>query len=135
MTDSSEEPLWVSRAAIEAAHANQIREHGGQPGIRDPGLLESALARPRHRWSFEPECDLATLAASLGLGLIKNHPFLDGNKRAGLVAMNMFLILNGQELEAPEPAVVEAIIRVADGSLHEEGLAAWIRSVAVSFTP
>jgi death-on-curing protein len=134
VTDSPEEPIWISRAAIEAAHADQVREHGGQLGIRDPGLLESALARPRHRWNFEPECDLAALAGSLGFGLIKNHPFLDGNKRAGLVAMNMFLILNGQEIEAPEPAVVDAIRSVADGSLDEEGLVAWVRSAVVPFT-
>jgi len=129
---SEPEPTWLSRAAVEAAQADQIRTHGGQPGIRDAGLLDSALARPRHRWSFEhpdPGCDLADLAASLGLGIIKNHPFLDGNKRAGLVAMNMFLILNGQEIDAPEPAVVDVIVRVADGSLDEAGLGEWIRSV------
>ena len=90
---------------VEAAHHDQVEEHGGLHGIRDYGLLESALARPRHRWSFEPETDLPSLAASYGFGLVNNHPLLDGNKRIGFVAMNIFLLINGQEIEAPEPEV------------------------------
>jgi death-on-curing protein len=71
-----DEPTWLSRAMVEAAHHDQVREHGGLLGVRDDGLFESALARPRHRWSFEPETDLPSLAASYGFGLVKNHPFL-----------------------------------------------------------
>lgn len=132
--DRSEEPTWIPRHAIEAAHAAQVREHGGQLGLRDEGLLESALARPRNRRHSEESVALAFLAASYGYGLAKNHPFLDGNKRIALVAMNMFLILNGHEIEAEEPEVVDAMIRVADGRLDEDGLARWLESVIVPLT-
>ena len=118
---------------VEAAHHDQVREHGGLFGLRDDGLLESALARPRHRWSFEPETDLPSLAAGYGFGLIKNHPFLDGNKRIGFVAMNMFLLVNGFEIEAPEPEVIAIMLRIASGSLDESGLVEWLRSVIVPF--
>ena len=101
--------------------------------MRDDGLLESALARPRHRWSLEPETDLASLAASYGFGLTTNHPFLDGNKRIGFVAMNMFLLMNGSEIEAPEPEVISVMLQVADGTLDEAGLVAWVRSVLMPF--
>jgi death on curing protein len=127
------EPTWLTRAMVEAAHFDQVREHGGLLGVRDDGLLESALARPRHRWSFEPEADVSSLAASYGFGLSTNHPFLDGNKRIGFVAMNMFLLMNGWEIEAPEPEVIGVMLQVADGTLHEAGLVAWVRSVVVPF--
>ena len=130
MTD----PSWLTRTMIEAAHYDQVREHGGLLGVRDDGLLESALARPRHRWSFEPEADLPSLAASYGFGLIKNHPFLDGNKRIGFVAMNMFLLVNGFEVEAPEPEVIAVMLQVASGTLNESGLGEWLRSVVVPFS-
>jgi death on curing protein len=130
-----EEPTWVPRTAIEAAHADQIRAHGGQLGLRDEGLLDSAIARAQNRWRYEPDSDLATLAAAYGYGLIKNHPFLDGNKRIGFVTANMFLILNGHEIEAPEPQVVDITLRVADGSLEETEFATWIRSVLVPYGP
>ena len=119
---------------VEAAHYDQIREHGGPLGVRDDGLLESALARPRHRWSFEPETDLPSLAASYGFGLIKNHPYLDGNKRIGFVAMNMFLLVNGFEVEAPEPEVIAVMLQVASGTLDEAGLGEWLRSVVVPYS-
>ena len=119
---------------VEAAHSDQVREHGGLLGVRDDGLLESALARPRHRWSFEPQADLASLAASYGFGLTKNHPFMDGNKRIGFVAMNMFLLVNGYEIEAPEPEIIAVMLQVADGALNESGLVDWLRSVVIPFT-
>jgi death-on-curing protein len=119
---------------VEAAHYDQVREHGGLLGVWDDGLLESALARPRHRWSFEPETDLPYLAASYGFGPIKNHPFLDGNKRIGFVAMNMFLLVNGFEVEAPEPEVIAVMLQVASGTLNESGLGEWLRSVIVLFS-
>lgn len=127
------EPTWLSRAVVEAAHAGQVREHGGQLGIRDRGLLDPTLARPRHRWNVAPDSGLARLAASYGFGLIKNHPFLGGNKRIGLVAMNMFLILNGHEIDAPEPQAVDVILAVAEGVLDESGLAEGVRSAMVPY--
>ena len=118
---------------VEAAHHDQVQEHGGLLGVRDEGLLESALARPRHRWSFDPGTDLHSLAASYGFGLIKNHPFLDGNKRIGFVAVNMFLLINGFEIEAPEPEVIAVMLQVAEGTLDELDLVEWLRSVVVPF--
>jgi death-on-curing protein len=128
-----DEPLWLSRPVIEALHVDQVREHGGQLGLRDPGLLESALARPQHVWAYEADADLATLAAEYGFGLAKNHAFLDGNKRVAFVATNVFLILNGFEIEAPEPEVVDAMLRVADGRMSRARFAAWIRTAMVPF--
>jgi len=130
-----EEPAWVPRTAIEAAHADQIRAHGGRIGLRDEGLLDSAIARAQNRWRYEPDSALATLAAAYGYGLIKNHPFLDGNKRIGFVTANMFLILNGHEIEAHEPQVVDITLRVAEGSIDETEFATWIRSVLVPYGP
>ncbi|HUH13362.1 MAG TPA: type II toxin-antitoxin system death-on-curing family toxin [Longimicrobiales bacterium] len=121
------EPIWLTRAIVEALHAVQVREHGGQLGLRDEGLLESALARPRNVWSYQPDADLTLLAAEYGYGLAKNHAFLDGNKRIAFVAMNVLLILNGYEIDAPEPEVVERMLEVADGRLPLEGLGEWIR--------
>lgn len=122
-----EEPIWLTRAIVEAIHGEQILEHGGSLGLRDEGLLESALARPRNRWEYEPESDLATLAAACGFGIARNHPFVDGNKRAALVAVYTFLWVNGLELEAPEPEVYSMILGLADGSNSEDTLANWIR--------
>jgi death on curing protein len=131
VTGAPQEPIWLPRAAVEAAHADQIRTHGGQLGLRDQGLLDSALSRPRYRWLYEDGSDIAELAASYGFGLVKNHPFVDGNKRIAFIAANMFLIVNGYEIQAPEPAVVLAMMQAADGSLGEPELAAWIRSVLI----
>jgi death-on-curing protein len=128
-----EEPLWLDRSIVEALHAAQIREHGGQPGIRDEGLFESALARPRNVWSYDDSVDLAVLAAEYGYGLAKNHAFLDGNKRIGLVAANVFLLLNGFEIDAPEPEAVDVMLGVAAGSINSEEFAVWIRSRIVPF--
>lgn len=93
------------------------------------------MARPQNRWRYEPDSDLPTLAAAYGYGLIRNHPFVDGNKRIGFVTANMFLILNGHEIEAHEPQVVDIILRLADGSLDETEFATWIRSVLVPYGP
>lgn len=131
MSQLAKEPIWLPRLAVEVAHADQIRTHCGQLGLRDEALLESALTRTRQRWSYDPEANLADLAAAYGFGLVKNHPFLDGNKRIGFVAMNMFLVLNGEEIETPEPEVVERILGVAAGAVDEVALAAWVRSVII----
>lgn len=128
------EPVWLSRAVVEFLHREQVREHGGALKARDEGLLESALARPRQRLTYEPASDLSALAASYGYGLIMNHPFLDGNKRIGFVAMNVFLILNGFEIDVPEAEAVDTVLLVADNRMDEEGLAEWLRRVVVPAT-
>jgi len=128
-----DEPLWLNRTIIEALHADQVREHGGQLGMRDPGLLDSALARPQHVWAYDADADLAKLAAEYGFGLAKNHAFLDGNKRVALAATNVFLILNGFEIEASEPEVASTMLRLADGRLSRSRFAEWIRRHLVPY--
>lgn len=121
------EPVWLTRLIIEALHDRLIREYGGSPGVRDEGLIESALARPRQKWAYTETADLSLLAAAYAFGLAKNHGFVDGNKRIGATAMGVFLGLNGLELEAPEPELVAAITAVAAGEWTEDHLAVWIR--------
>jgi death on curing protein len=129
-----DEPLWLNRMIVEAIHADQVREHGGQAGLRDEGLLESALARPRHVWSCVPDAGLPRLAGEYGFGLARNHAFLDGNKRAAFVAMNVFLILNGYEIETAEAEAVDVMLRLAAGSLDLDGLVQWIEAVVVPYS-
>jgi len=122
------EPRWLSRVVVDAIHNDQLREHGGLPGIRDENVLESALARPQHKWQYAEETDLASLAAAYGLGLVKNHPYRDGNKRVGLLAMVTFLGINGYDLKATDVEVVTEILALADSRVSEEELADWIRT-------
>jgi death on curing protein len=122
------EPVWLARLVVDAVHIDQIREHGGLPGIRDENALESALARPRQRWQYDPNVDTGAVAAAYAFGLVNNHPYRDGNKRIGFLAMVTFLGINGFDFDAPEPEVVTRILMLADGSLSEEQLAEWIRS-------
>ena len=126
----ADEPLWLTRVAVEAMHHDQLQEHGGLPGLRDENALESALARPRQRWAYEPASDLAALAAAYGYGLTTNHSFNDGNKRIAFLAMVVFLGINGVELDALEEEVVAVMLDLASGKLGEEGLAAWVRARA-----
>jgi len=122
------EPTWVPRLVVNAVHLDQIRAHGGLAGLRDEHALESALARPRQRWNYEPASDLATLAAGYGYGLCRNHPFRDGNKRVAFITMVVFLRLNGLKFDAPEPEVVTAMQAVASGTSTEAELADWLRA-------
>jgi len=115
---------------LDVLHDAQLREHGGSPGTRDEGLLESALARPQHKFAYAKRPDLATLAAAYAFGLARNHGYVDGNKRTAFMAAYVFLGLNGHDLEAEEPDVVTTMERVADGRLPEKGLADWIRARA-----
>ena len=112
---------------LQAIHEAQTREHGGSPGIRDEGLLGSALARPRHKFAYGSQTDLAVLAAAYAFGLAKNHGFVDGNKRVAFMAAYVFLGLNGQDLDAAEPDLVTVMEHVAAGRLTEAALAKWIR--------
>jgi death on curing protein len=106
---------------------DQIREHGGLPGIRDENLLESALARSQQKWRYADRIDLPMLAAACAYGLVKDHPYRDGNKRIGFLAMVTFLGVNGYEFSATDAEVVAEILALADGSVSEEALADWIR--------
>ena len=109
-----------------ALHAQVLAEHGGREGVRDRAMLESALARPRNRFAYG-KTGLAALAAAYGFGLCRNHPFVDGNKRVALAAMDVFLQLQGRELVAPEPEVARTILALAAGRLTEAKLEAWVR--------
>ncbi len=120
------EPRWPSLTVILAIHSDQIREHGGSLGLRDRGLLESALARPENLIHDRPESDECALAASLGFGIAQNHPFID-DKRVAFQAMFVFLGLNGLRIESDEPEVVGTMLSLAAGDLDEAGLAAWLQ--------
>jgi death on curing protein len=121
------QPQWLSRTVVDAIHHDQIREHGGLPGIRDENVLESALARPKQKWHYADRTDLPMLAAAYAFGFVKNHPYRDGNKRIGFLATATFLGLNGHDLVASDAEVVGEIPALADGSAAEEALADWIR--------
>ena len=119
------DPIWVALDVILAIHDEQLAEHGGQPGVRDQGLLESALSRPRHQLEYG-EPSIPRLAASYTFGISRNHPFLDGNKRTSLVVAELFLELNGYALTASDSQCVTTFLQLAAGDLSEEQLAEWI---------
>ena len=121
------EPKWLTQPLIRAIHSDQVRAHGGSLGLRDRGLLESALARPVNRLQDSPDSDLCDLAAAYGFGIARYHPFVDGNKRVAFQAMYVFLGLNGLGIEAAEEDVVDRILRLARGDLEEQDLADWLR--------
>jgi len=123
--------VWIDPAVLDAVHEEQLAEHGGAPGVRDVGLFESALARPRNLSAYG-DPDAAALAAAYGHGLARNHPFIDGNKRTAFVAVELFLALNGLELQASDEDCVMTILALAAGELTEERFADWIRSHVVS---
>lgn len=126
MTAANEQWVWLSMRMIHAAHDEQLVEHGGPGGLRDEGLLASALARPQHRALYESP-DAATLAASYAFAIARNHPFVDGNKRTAFIAMELFLDLNGFELNATDEECVLVMLGLAAGQLDEDVLAKWIR--------
>ena len=120
--------VWILDEIVLAVHDEQLAEHGGLPGIRDPGAVQSALARPRNLASYEECDDIAQLAAAYAYGIARNHGFADGNKRTALVIADLFLMLNGYELTSLPAENVLTILAVADGSMPEEELVAWVRS-------
>ena len=120
---------WIDRRALELLHDESLAEHGGSSGLRDEGLLESALARPQNLLAYG-EPDFADLAAAYGVGLVKNHPFVDGNKRAGFLSVGLFLGLNRYRLHATQVDATLAMLALAAGDLDERAFAAWIRAHA-----
>lgn len=122
------EPKWLTRQMVLAIHAEAVWHFGGLSGTRDEALLESALERPRNRFHYDTNSTLFELAASLGLGLIKNHPFNDGNKRTGLLAPRAFLFLNGYLLEPDEADEVETMVGIAEGVVSETALVDWLKA-------
>ena len=118
--------VWIDAAVIRAIHEEQLAAHGGSAGLRDHGLLDSALARPQNLASYGKP-DVAACAAAYGYGLSRNHPFIDGNKRTAFVAVELFLFLNGYVLEAADADCVLTMLQVAEGSMNEKDFAAWIR--------
>ncbi len=122
------EPKWLPRDLILAIHDEQLAMFGGGTGIRDMGLLESALARPVNKFHYEPGTSLFDLAAPLGAGIIGNHPFVDGNKRTGLMAIRAFLRLNGWNFEPEQTDEVAMILGLAAGEVDEPELARWIEA-------
>lgn len=122
------EIVWLLEETVRAVHARQISEHGGSPGVRDEGLLLSALARPQNLAAYgDPPPDLAALAAAYAFGIARNHPFVDGNKRVSHVAARTFLLVNGADLEATQEEKYVTFLRLAEGVLGEAELAEWIR--------
>jgi death on curing protein len=119
--------IWVTLSEVEAIHNEQLIEHGGVPGVRDQGVLESAVVRAKQKAAYGKR-DIATLAAAYAFGIARNHPFLDGNKRTAYVVMRLFLELNGQTLIAPREEKVEIMLRLAAGEISESKFASWIRN-------
>ncbi|NOY42975.1 MAG: type II toxin-antitoxin system death-on-curing family toxin [Planctomycetes bacterium] len=123
------EPVWISTELTLAIHKRQLAEHGGIEGVRDEGLLSSALARPRNLLAYSKDApDLASFAAAYGFGIARNHPFLDGNKRTAYVVCRTFLKLNNTDIDATQEEKYLAFLQLAEGLLGEEELVEWIRS-------
>ncbi|NEP22729.1 type II toxin-antitoxin system death-on-curing family toxin [Moorena sp. SIO3I6] len=120
------EPRWVPEQAVIAIHDELIVEHGGCSGLRDPNLLSSSLARPKHLFAYSDSASLFDIAAAYAFSLAKNHPFVDGNKRIALAVIDVFLRLNGYELVAAEEEAVIKINNLVEGIENQESIATWI---------
>lgn len=125
MTDRFE-PVWLESGLALAIHDRQLAEHGGSPGLRDEGALESAIARPQNKWSYG-EDDLCALAAAYAFGVARNHPFADGNKRTAWVLARLFLRLNGVTIVFQPAEAIATVLALAAGDLAEDELATWFR--------
>ena len=120
------EPFWLTRQIIVAIHDEQLAIHGGASGLRDEGMLESALDRPKNKWAYEG-AELTELAAAYAFGIARNHPFVDGNKRTSLLALYTFLGVNDVEFDVPEAEAAAMILSLAAGEVSEDSLTRWIR--------
>jgi death-on-curing protein len=118
---------WLAEALILAIHDEQLAEHGGRVGLRDLGLLQSALARPMNLAAYD-DPDVFDLAAAYAFGIARSHPFVDGNKRTAFVAAAVFLLDNGHEIDAADEAIVTIMLAVSEGSMSEKDLAKWLRA-------
>lgn len=121
------EPVWLDRDSVIAFHEESLQRFGGPSGVRDWTMLDSALARPQNKHAYAAEFDLAGLAAAYAYGIARNHPFIDGNKRTAYLAMEVFLIINGFDLDVADEDAIAAFLGLAAGEVGEEELAAWIR--------
>ncbi|MCG8449324.1 MAG: type II toxin-antitoxin system death-on-curing family toxin [Pirellulales bacterium] len=127
-----QEPVWINEPLALSIHKRQLAEHGGIEGIRDEGLLASALARPQHLLAYSPKPPhVAQLAAAYAYGIAKNHPFLDGNKRTAAVVCETFVDLNGYQLTADDQSMCMVFLKLAEGNLSEEELVAWLKEYLV----
>ncbi len=125
---SASELRWITKQGLLSLHAESLAEFGGSEGIRDESLLDLALARPHQLLAYgDPPPDIAALSAAYGVGIARNHPFVDGNKRAAFLSIGLFLDKNGCKLDAPLEDAYQAMLALADGSMTEEMLAAWLR--------
>jgi death-on-curing protein len=122
----------MNKPEVLVAHSRQLAEHGGSDGIRDEGLLESALGKPHNVFVYDETCDLPRLAASYAFGIARNHPFIDGNKRTALVVSETFLLVNGFKIISSPEEKYFTFLHLAEGTLTEDELAAWFTSHAVS---
>jgi death-on-curing protein len=121
------EPCWINPRALLLLHAESLAEHGGLSGFRDENAFHAALGRPQHVFNYEPDADLARLAGAYDFGFIRDHPFNDGNKRAGFLATLLFLDLNGFEFRTERVDAIQVILKVAAGKMRESELINWIR--------
>lgn len=127
-----DDPRWLTRKIVDAIHDDQLKQHGGLPGVRDEGAVESALARPKHLQTYGDDPSVHRLTAAYGVGLGRNHDYRDSNKPTAFMAVYVFLRLNGRQIKAEEPAVVDLMKAVAQGDCDEEELTTWLKEHTVS---
>ena len=127
---ASSDPIWIDEHDAVALHDRLLAIHGGAAGVRDANLLKSALARPHHLHAYGDQPDLIDIATAYTAGIIRNHPFIDGNKRTGFVVGVLFLEMNGYRFRAREEDATQAILALTDGTLEETGFATWLRANA-----
>ena len=121
------EPIWLQKNVVIAFHEMLLVEHGGLAGMREEGLLDSALGRPIHQYYYDSVSDIFDLASTYAMGIIQNHPFIDGNKRTGFVSMKTFLARNGLWLKLPKEDAIKTFISLADGKVSHSHLSEWIK--------
>lgn len=132
---SKAKPRFISKKALLLLHEESLAEFGGDRGLRDEGLLDSALARPQNTYAYNPKSTIAQLAASCAFGLVKNHAFVDGNKRTAFLSIGLMLAVNGMKLTASPLEAIEAIVAAASSAMDEQELAVWIRNNSVPARP